>query len=275
MGRHLAGGDFDRAQQSRRWREPPLGGGHRSMRCVLDADPELAEGLTEDTRRAARAAAVALTFEADRGELRLAPWFDLVRSGLGLLLLDGVMAVNVQTCDRIAAELVGAGDLLVPPLGGEDDLVSCASRWHVLTPTRMAVLDEPFTKRTRFWPTITVSLLRRVARRNHDLNVQRAIAAQPRLEVRLALLLWHLSTRWGRVETGGVRLSLPLTHHLLGRLVAAERPSVSHALSRLAHAGLVSGHGDEWHLHGSFQEHLTSMLEPDAGHLRAAPARAF
>jgi CRP/FNR family transcriptional regulator, cyclic AMP receptor protein len=245
------------------------------MRCVLDADPELAEGLPEDTRRIARAGAVAVTFEADRGELRLAPWFDLVGSGLGLLLLDGVMAVNVQTCDRLAAELVGAGDLLVPGLAAEDDLVSCTARWHVLTPTRMAVLDEAFTKRIRFWPTLTTALLRRVARRNHDLCVQRAIAAQPRLEVRLALLLWHLSTRWGRVETGGIRLPLPLTHHLLGRLVAAERPSVSHALSRLAQAGLVSGQGDEWHLHGTLEQHLTSMLEPDAGHLQAAGGRAL
>ena len=32
---------------------------------------------------------------------------------------------------------------------------------------------------------------------------------QPRLEVRLALLLWHLAARWGRVEPGGIRLSLP------------------------------------------------------------------
>ena len=93
-------------------------------------------------------------------------------------------------------------------------------------------------------------------------NVQRAIAAQPRLEVRLALLLWHLAARWGKVEPGGVRLPLPLTHQLLGRLVGAERPSVSHALARLAHAGLVTGHGDEWHLHGSVEEHLASMIEP-------------
>ena len=33
-----------------------------------------------------------------------------------------------------------------------------------------------------------------------NLNVQRAIACQPRLDVRLALLLWHLAARWGRVE---------------------------------------------------------------------------
>ena len=47
------------------------------------------------------------------------------------------------------------------------------------------------------------------------------------------LLLWHLAARWGRVEPAGIRVSLPLTHRLLGQLVAAERPSISHALARL------------------------------------------
>ena len=59
--------------------------------------------------------------------------------------------------------------------------------------------------------------------------------------------------RWGKVEPGGIRLPLPLTHQLLGQLIGAERPSVSHALGRLPHAGLVTGHGDEWHLHGTLE----------------------
>jgi hypothetical protein len=40
---------------------------------------------------------------------------------------------------------------------------------------------------------------------------------------------------------------------------------VSHALARLAQAGLVTGHGDEWHLHGSLQEQLVSMTMPENG----------
>ena len=72
-------------------------------------------------------------------------------------------------------------------------------------------------------------------------------------------MLWHLAARWGKVELGGIRLSLPLTHRLLGQLVGAERPSVSHALARLAEAELVTGRGDEWHLHGSLDHHLASL----------------
>jgi hypothetical protein len=52
---------------------------------------------------------------------------------------------------------------------------------------------------------------------------------------------------------------------LLGRLVGAERPSVSHALARLARAGVVTGHGHEWHLHGNLQDQLGSMIEPIGG----------
>jgi Mn-dependent DtxR family transcriptional regulator len=53
----------------------------------------------------------------------------------------------------------------------------------------------------------------------------------------------------------------------MGRLIAAERPSVSNALARLARAGLVTGHGDEWHLHGDLEAHLNAMLEPGSGEL--------
>ena len=120
----------------------------------------------------------------------------------------------------------------------------------------LCLLDDGFVQRVRPWPQIMQALLNRVERRARNLNVQRAIASQPRLEVRLALLLWHLAARWGRVEPGGIRLPLPLTHQLLGRLVGAERPSVSHALGRLARSGLVTGHGDEWHLHGSVEDQL-------------------
>jgi hypothetical protein len=66
-----------------------------------------------------------------------------------------------------------------------------------------------------------------------------------------------------------VRLPVPLTHHMLGQLIGAERPSVSHALARLAHSGLVTGHGAEWHLHGSLEEELPAMLHAPDGRAEA------
>jgi CRP/FNR family cyclic AMP-dependent transcriptional regulator len=238
---------------------------HSSFHYLLDLDVDLAEALDVRMRLAARPAATAFTFDADTGEVKLADRLAAAAPGPGVLVLEGVLAANFRVGDRVAAELLGPGDLIEPSEHGEVELLACAVGWRALMTMRFAVLDAAFAERVRPWPQIMQTLLRRAERRTRNLNVLRAVASQPRLEVRLALLLWHLAARWGRVEPGGIRLPLPLTHQLLGRLVGAERPSVSHALSRLARSGLVTGQGDEWHLHGNIQDQLESMIEPAGG----------
>ncbi len=51
---------------------------------------------------------------------------------------------------------------------------------------------------------------------------------------------------------------------MLGQLVAAERPSISHALRRLSHAGIVTGAAGDWHLHGAVETHMESLIERTA-----------
>lgn len=220
-------------------------------------------------RLVARPAATAFTFESEVGQVALSKRLSDAATGPGVLVLDGVLALNVRVGDRIAAELLGPGDLVEPCEQEDEELLSCTVDWRALVTMRFAVLDAAFAERVRPWPQLMQALLRRAERRAHNLNVQRAIASQPRLDVRLALMLWHLAARWGRVEPGGIRLPLPLTHQLLGRLVGAERPSVSHALARLARSGLVTGHGDEWHLHGNIEQQLKGMVEPSGGRVAA------
>ena len=244
-----------------------------SYQYLLDLDGDLADEFDVRMRVVARTAVAAVTFEVDAGELPVAEWLAATAHGPGLLVLDGTVAVSVQVGDRIATELVGGGDLLQPRPADEDALITADVEWRALTPSRFALLDAAFAQRVQPWPQITNALLRRAARRAHNLDVQRAIASQPRLEVRLALLLWHLAARWGKVEPGGIRLCLPLTHQLLGRLVGAERPSVSHALARLAQAELVTGHGHEWHLHGTLEDQLATMIDPGAGRVDRLVAR--
>jgi CRP-like cAMP-binding protein len=229
---------------------------------LLDLDVDLADEFDVRMRMVARPAVTAMTFDTDPGELPVSEWLAACAPGPGVLVLDGVIAVNVRVGDRIAAELVGSGDLLQPPGLEAGELLSSVVDWRALLPARFAMLDAEFAQRVQPWPQITAALLRRAGQRAHHLDMQRAIASQPRLELRLALLLWHLANRWGKVEPGGIRLPLPLTHQLLGRLIGAERPSVSHALARLGHAGLISGHGDEWHLYGSLENQLPSLLAP-------------
>jgi hypothetical protein len=212
-------------------------------------------------RVAARQVATVCVLDAEVGACNLKPWFGAVGRGPGLLILEGLIAFETRVGDRTACELTGAGDLLQPPCPRAEELLEQRDAWRALRPTRFAILDEEFAERVRPWPQIGTALLRRAGRRVTEAGALRAIACQPRLEVRLVLLLWHLSTRWGRVEPTGIRLTLPLTHRLLGQLVAAERPSITHALARLADRGLVTGSAGDIHLHGTLDEHLEALTE--------------
>ena len=226
---------------------------------LLDADDDLAQEFDLRTRLAVRSGTTVRVLQAEVGECDLEPAFEALGHGFGLLVLDGLIAFELHVGERVATELIGAGDVVQPCAHPVDEILERLDAWRVLAPTRLAMLDSEFSDRVRPWPQIAQALLRRAARRTADVDTMRAIAGHPRLEVRLDLLFWHLAARWGRVEPHGLRLTLPLTHRLLGQLVAAERPSISHALARLSHARLITGAAGDWHLHGTLDEHLTSL----------------
>lgn len=247
-----------------------------SYRYLLDLDDDLAAELDLRMRLVARQVVTAVVFAVPIGDCDLSRCFAEVGNGPGVLVIDGALTVDVSVGDRTATEIVGDGDVLQPLAARPDDLLERESAWHALVPARLALLDDAFAERIKPWPQISRALLSRACTRAADLDVQRAITSQPRLEVRLTLLLWHLAGRWGRVEPGGIRLALPLTHRLLGRLVGAERPSVSHALTRLSQAGLVTSRDGALHLHGTASEHLATLAHrPGARRSHAAvPADA-
>ena len=57
--------------------------------------------------------------------------------------------------------------------------------------------------------------------------MQAAILALPRVESRVLAILWHLADVFGSVNADGVLVPLKLTHERLGRLVGAQRPTVT------------------------------------------------
>jgi CRP/FNR family cyclic AMP-dependent transcriptional regulator len=235
---------------------------HPGRYCYLfDVDEELAGGLDLRMRLVARPMATARVEAISAGEFDLIPLMAQLRAGLGLLLVEGVVALDVQVGDRTASELVGAGDLLAP-WTSESDVVLLASETfsRALVRTRVAVLDEAFAERIRPWPQILHALLRRSVRRTMELNVHRAATCHPRADVRIALLLWHLAERWGIVAADGILVPLPLTHRLIGQLVGAERPSVSHALARLSSADLVTREPHGLVLHGTAAHHIECLI---------------
>jgi CRP/FNR family transcriptional regulator, cyclic AMP receptor protein len=228
---------------------------------LLDADDDLAAEFDLRTRPSVRQGTTVRVLEAEVGECDLERSLESTSDGFGLLVLDGLIALETHVGDRTAVELLAAGDMLQPDVRRIDAMLPYTASWRVLQVTRFAVLDAEFASRIAPWPQVVRALLRRAGRRAANVDAIRAITSHPRLEVRLDLLFWHLAPRWGRVEPTGIRLTLPLTHRLLGQLVAAERPSISHALARLDHAGLVTGAPGDWHLHGSPDEHLDALIE--------------
>jgi CRP/FNR family cyclic AMP-dependent transcriptional regulator len=231
--------------------------------CYLfDLDDELAGGLELRMRLVARTMATARVEEFAAGELDLMSLLARLNNGLGLLLVDGVIALDVQVGNRTTSELIGAGDVLAPwTSDGDVVLLASETSARALVNTRIAILDRDFAERIRAWPQIVHSLLRRAIRRTMELNVHRAATCHPRADVRIALLLWHLAERWGVVDPDGIRVPLPLTHRLIGQLVGAERPSVSHALARLSTADLVTREPNGLLLHGTAAHHIACLTE--------------
>jgi CRP/FNR family cyclic AMP-dependent transcriptional regulator len=218
---------------------------------VLAEDPGLAEALSSQRRAAAIRDCMAETLGVPRGSWSPADELDGFRAGIGLLVLDGLLVRRVGVAARFGAELLGEGDILRP--WQREDVATTLPRsggWRALEPCRLALLDGNFVVRAGRYPEVISALFARVLRRSRMLAVNIAIVHQPRVDVRLHMLLWELADRWGTVYREGVRVPLRLTHAVLADLVAAQRQTVSKALGELAARGLVTRTDDAWLLAG-------------------------
>jgi hypothetical protein len=215
---------------------------------LLVADPELGEGIAPEDLEHARRSLVVPLIEGIPGEEGDLTARLQTPQPLGLLVLAGLMLRETEVSGAGAAELLGAGDVLVPGSRPVDDLMpgTATVDWRLLSPIRLAVLDGAFLQKAARWPQVGWHLTRRTLGRGQASAVQLAICSRPRIEDRLQLLMWHLARRWGRVTPGGVKVELPLTHAVLGKLVGAHRPSVTTALGSLGDRGLVVRAEDGW-----------------------------
>lgn len=218
---------------------------------VLLADPDLAAGLTPPELELAQRALVGLVVEVAPGQEGELTRRVRIAQPQGLLLLEGLILRETEVAGVVAAELMGEGDVMLPRRDERLDLIPGGQSvsWRALTPLRLVVLDDVFAERAARWPQVGWQLTRRTLARSHAAAVQLAICNRPRVQDRLHLMLWHLAGRWGRVTSDGVRLDLPLTHGVLGKLVGAHRPSVTTALGSLTRRRLVVRDGDGWILH--------------------------
>jgi CRP/FNR family cyclic AMP-dependent transcriptional regulator len=180
---------------------------------------------------------------------------------LGFLMLDGLLARDLVLVGTTCTELLGEGDVLQPWIPStEDRLVRYHVLWHVLTPTRLAVLDDKFARMLASWPQVMAALLERAIRRTLRMSVHQALLQLSPVETRLLVLFWHLAERWGRVTPDGISLRLRMSHELLGQLVGCRRASVTTALHRVDDSGLVVRKTDgTWLLRGSPPDELAEI----------------
>jgi CRP/FNR family cyclic AMP-dependent transcriptional regulator len=217
---------------------------------VLDEDADLAGLIPDPVLQTARQASVATTVDLPTGTWDARDDSDRARDGYGLLALGGVLVRRVGFGGRFGAELLAAGDLLRPWEYDGDDTIGFETTWRVLAGTRLAVLDLSWSERMARYTKVGPALAGRALARSRRLAAMMAISQQPRLDERLWMLFWELADRHGRVHPDGVYVDLPLTHEVLSHLVAARRPSVSGALSKLAEQGRVRRDGRRWVLSG-------------------------
>jgi hypothetical protein len=225
-----------------------MGRGTSTGKAVVLLDTDLREPRPSDSERSmGRLAVRALDlpvgpFDAQGIAPHPAGW-------LGLLLLDGVVAVERDAGRAHTSWLMGADDLVRPWDMSEFSLLT-GSAWRALSPTRIALLDADFSRRVGGIPLVTRELLARASQTTHWLMATSLITGLPLVAQRLTVLFELLAERWGTVRPDGVSLSLPLTHNLIARMTGSHRPSVTLALRTLREQGIVEPLGrGRWLLH--------------------------
>ena len=247
---------------------------------LLDEDPDLAIGIPESSLARAEHDLVVPSVRLEHGQERLLSTRSPEPDQIGLFVLEGLLLREIEVAGTACAELIGSGDLIHPGDVRGSDLTPLHGRlrWTILGEAKVAVLDRRFLARVGPWPQVMARIALRAVWRTHGLALSLAISHQGRVDDRLLLLFWHFAQRWGRVGRDGVRLELPLTHEVLGKLVGAQRPSVTTALGRLADRGVVRRPTHEtWLLPLPIPDELEPLLSRTAAARNAeqAPARGL
>jgi CRP/FNR family transcriptional regulator, cyclic AMP receptor protein len=226
--------------------------------ALLDADPELADGIPSEELPTARRVTAALVHALPTGTWEPGDRASFARHAVVLIVLRGLLVRDVTLEKRTSSELLGPGDVLAP-WSQPTPLVPAAVSWTVAEPTVLAILEDRFLAAARRWPGLSVALHDRMTAQLDRAALHGAVCQLGRVELRILALMWHLSDRWGRMSATGVVLPVKLTHEMIGRLVGAQRPTVTLALGQLAEEGALLRRDDgAWVL----RENSVEILRP-------------
>jgi CRP/FNR family transcriptional regulator, cyclic AMP receptor protein len=210
---------------------------------LAEVDPDLLRGTPEEELPLVRRVLHCPAEHVERGPWEPAEAERSSPEAFAVLVIEGLMAWDVTLSGRVSTVLLGPGDVFSPWIVS-DSLIEPAVRYTALTACRLAVLDGRFLLASRRWPALVVRLNERMAAQARRSAVDAALTHLPNAELRVLGALWHLADRWGRMASAGVILPLKLTHEALGRMIGAERPTVTLALRDLARNGMVERRED-------------------------------
>jgi CRP/FNR family cyclic AMP-dependent transcriptional regulator len=199
---------------------------------LLEQHPDLAVHVSPEHREHARVIVTAPTLAVPAGPWVHAAVADAGQHAFGAVVLSGLMARTIDIGNHPGLELYGPGDVIGASLL-QDSVLPAGDSWTATISSTLAILDDEFLHAVRRWPRLVTGLFDQMQQQRDRLALQLVIAEQPRVEDRLLALFWLLSERFGRMTSDGVVVSLNLTHETLGRLIGAQRPTVTLALKAL------------------------------------------
>ena len=241
------------ARSNRRRREPlpPV------RLPLMDVEPELLERVPAADRAAAQRLPLVNRFVLPPGELIPEELVTGSRPPFGLLVLAGAVCRHTALGRHSSAHLFGPG-AIIRALDHGDASLPWTTSWSCIIESEVAVLDHEFPVVLARWPELSEHVQSQLLRELEGSLDQCAWTGLSRVDDRILALFWHLADGWGRVVPDGIAIPLPLTHRLIGRLVAAERATISLALSRLSARGLLARTGTgTWLLNRDSQQVLT------------------
>ena len=218
-----------------------------SLVRLLDVEPDFGLGIDPTELAEAQRRAVVPVVSLPVGDWSPAAFADpgAAIPPFALLVVDGLVARHTSLSDRVSTQLAGPGDIL--PVRAPDEILPPTERtWEALTPIQVAVFDVRFLAAAQRWPWLTARVIERSVRWADRSSLLQSVSQLGRVDLRVLAMLWHLAERWGRVATDGVFVPVKLTHEALGRLVGAQRPTVTLALRDLRERGVLNRHADGW-----------------------------
>jgi Crp-like helix-turn-helix protein len=178
----------------------------------------------------------------------------------GFYVISGMLFRGVTVSRATLPQLIGPSEVIGPTIRS-DSVVPVRQTFAAVDETRLLVLDAGALRAMARWPSIIMLLERRRSAERLRAGTLGAIAQLPNVEARLLATLWHLAETWGHPTPDGTVMPFALTHEMLGRFVAARRPTVTLGLQKLAAEQLIQRLADgSWLLRRRSDVALRAML---------------